>query len=313
MAERHDDARAALGRLTDGGPVDPQDAAAAIWAASRVGDRAVADVLVDALTSFDPVGPDGFVVVDDVPLGHRAYLDGLLCVTIGDLDGADAALTEAVARGDERAPLWGALARVELARLRWTATDVLTVEDPCRTAGIDDARRLALAARTFFVAGGYRHLVGTTADLFGDPLLSDRAEPRLGHLVEDASWLVGFGAQPPVRVSATKGLLALRHLIEHRDRAVTAVELDVVLDGGDHRALDHEALLAAVEAGEMAESDLRPRLLDGRARSRTSKLLRRTIDRIGDDHAVLARHLVATIQTGYACRYVADPAIRWRS
>ncbi|MBX3313139.1 MAG: hypothetical protein KF906_02365 [Actinobacteria bacterium] len=314
VADRHADARAALARVVAEGPLDAQDLVAAIWAMSRVGDPPGARVLAGALDGpDDPSGADGFVVVDDVPLAHRALLDGLLAVAAGDLTTADDRLTEAVAGGDARAPLWGALARVELARVRWTTADLLPSDDARRTAAIDDARRLALAARTFFVAGGYRHLVSTTADLFGEPRPSDRAEPRLGHLVEGSTWLVGFGAQPPVRVPATKGLLALRHVVEHRDRAVTAVELEVVLDGGDHRMLDHEALLAEVGAGDADVAALRSRLADPRARSRITKLLRRTIDRLGEDHAVLAAHLAGSVQTGYACRYRADPAVRWRT
>lgn len=309
---RHDDARAALAQVGADGPVDTQDAAAAAWATSRVGDPETARTVEAALADVDP-GPGGFVTVDDVPLAHRSFLDGLLAIAQGDLATADERFTEAVDGGDARAPLWGALARVELARVRWTTIDVAPYDDARHGAGADDARRLALAARTFFVAGGYRHLMSRTGDLFGDSTATDGAEPRLGHLVEGSTWSVGFGAQPPVRVAPTKGLVAVRHLIEHRDRVVTAAELDIVLDGGDHRVLDQGALVAAIQEGTTDATDLRTRLVDPRARSRTSKLLRRTIDRLGEEHSVLARHLASSVRTGYACRYVADPAVHWRT
>lgn len=310
---RADDARAVLATLRPAGAgtgMDVQDLAAGAWAASRVGEPRVADALG---ADVPDGGDDGFLVVDDVPLGHRSYVRGLLAVTRGDLDAAEALLRDAVEQGDRRAPLWGALARVELARVRWTVTDLLGADDD-RRSGVDEARRIALAARTFFVAGGYRHLVSTTAGLFGAPQAGDGAEPRLGHLVEQpTTWTVGFGSQPPVRVRPTKGLLAVRHLVEHRDRPVAAVELDRVIDGEDPGELAPDALLAAVAAGELAEEDLRPALLDPRARSRVTKLLRRTIDRLGDEHETLRRHLAGSVRTGYVCRYEADPAITWRT
>lgn len=320
------EAHQALAEVSEHGPADAQDAFAAIWAASRVGGPPVDT----SNRSWAADGEDGFITVEGVPIGHVSFADGLAAVQRGDLDAAAARLEAAVAAGDRRAPLWGALARVELARVRWTIADLLTADDPDRPATIDDARRLGLSARTFFVAGGYRHLTSTTAGLFGtcttgadDPDRPPvprrnargahaRAEPRLGHLIEGPTWTVGFGAAPPVAVRPSKGLIALRHLVEEPGRAVAAVELDLVVDGEDPDDLGHDALLAAVASGEADESSLRPRLLDPRARSRTSKLLRRTIERLGDDHPVLGRHLALTIRTGYACRYDGDPAITWR-
>lgn len=339
VAGRPADARRALAEVVLSGPVDVQDAFAAAWAASRVGGPAIDLSLVGASTGpphdagADP--SDGFVSVDGVPIGHVAFADGLAAVHRGDLTAATDSFAVAVAEGDRRAPLWGALARVELSRVRWTVVDLLPLADPGRPAAIDEARRLGLSARTFFVAGGYRHLVSTTAGLFGRVEVEGsgsaaaaragqgadhgaalgshaRAEPRLGHLVEGTSWIVGFGAAPPVKVRASKGLVALRHLLLEPGRAVAAVELDLVIDGEDPAELGHDALLAAVASGEAGESELRPRLLDPRARSRTSKLLRRTIERLRDDHPVLAQHLAMTVRTGYACRYDGDPAITWR-
>lgn len=337
VAGRLPEARRSLVEVAGSGPVDAQDAFAAAWASSRVGGPAI-----DLATVASSTGPpddaghrpgDGFVSIDGVPIGHVAFADGLAAVHQGDLTAAADSFAIAVAAGDRRSPLWGALARVELSRVRWTMVDLLPLGDPGRPAAIDEARRLGLSARTFFVAGGYRHLMSTTAGLFGRVEAEGsgaaaeagagagrgahggshaRAEPRLGHLVEGPSWTVGFGAVPPVEVRPSKGLVALRHLLLEPGRAVAAVELDLVIDGEDPVELGHDALLAAVASGEADESELRPRLLDPRARSRTSKLLRRTIERLRDDHPVLAQHLAMTVRTGYACRYDGDPAITWR-
>lgn len=294
VAGRSDEARAALDSIERNGPSDLQDLAAAAWAASRVGGARVADVLTAALGSADP---DRFLTVGDVPVAHHALVVGLLAAARGDVEDAEVHLSAAADGGDRRAPLWGALARVEQSRVRWTLADLVPVEDPGRADAIETSRRLALAARTFFAAGGYRHLVSTTAALFGDAPEVDRAEPRLGHLIEDDHWSVGFGAQPPVSVRASKGLLAVRRLVT-AGRPVPAVELEAFLDGADPIPFSPESL-----AG---------RLRDPRARSRTSKLLHRTVDRLTGVHPVLARHLGATIATGWVCDYRGDPSITWR-
>ncbi|MCB0978266.1 MAG: hypothetical protein KDB02_12490 [Acidimicrobiales bacterium] len=305
---RNREAHDLLLSVADAGFVDEQDRMAAIWAASRVGGPTVLEVLASPEHDLQ----DGFVSHDGIPLGPQALAAGLLATIRGDLDEASTCLGEAVTVGDRRAPVWGALARVELSRVKWTAADLLPLSDRGRATVVDEARRLALAARTFFVAGGYRHLVRSTASLFGSAEALDRAEPRLGHLVEGDVWSVGFGASPPVTVPTSKGLLALRHLLRNPGRQVPAMELDVVADGGDPERIDASRLRAELEAGELEASELHRLLLDPTARSRTSKLLRRTVDRLGKAHPVLGRHFAATVRTGYACSYEGDFGVVWR-
>jgi hypothetical protein len=269
-----------------------QGAVASTWAASRVGPAEVLDELGPLIESSS----DEFLVDGDVPLGPRATSSGLLAAARGDLAVAVRDLGGAVLAGDRRAPVWGAVARLELARV--LRSSAVRGED--EVAG----RRALVAARTFFAAGGYEHLRHRIEELDGTPRPVDVAVPRLGHLVPGSAWTVGFGVQPPVAVPTSTGLRALRHLIAHRDRDVLAVELDAVLS--EVPVPDLHALADALDAGGHRA------LMDDRARTRVSKSLRRTIARLGDAHALLGQHLAHTVRTGYRCRYEGGPGIAWR-
>ena len=94
-----------LRRLTDG------EALVAAWAVSRCGSASRAHDLLDRLT----VVADDFVV-DPVPYGPVALGIGQLHGVLGQVDDALEALRRAVSVADGRLPMWGALARVELAR-----------------------------------------------------------------------------------------------------------------------------------------------------------------------------------------------------
>ena len=136
------------------------------------------------------------------------------------------------------------------------------------------------------------------------------AEPAAGHLrPTSAGWEVGFGVEPPVRLAASRGLCVLRHLIATAGRPVLAVELERIADGAPPLALgedDVRLLLLGVDL-----DTLRAELLDDRARSRISKLLRRTVGRLADQHATLGRHLRSAVTTGRTCRYTAPPGVAW--
>lgn len=272
--------------LTSPGAV--QGLAAATWAVSRVGPASAAEVLRARVDSL----PDGFVLDGELPLAPKAQLIGLLLAAQGELDGARAELDAAVRTGDARSPLWGAIARVELARVLRCAQLV------DGGATWDEVSAPLHAACTFFSASGCRHLERTARALLDAPESGALTAPALGWFVEGARWTVGLGVQAPVQVEATKGLLALRHLIEHRDRTVPSVELSAVLDG------------AAPRAG--ADGASHDDLFDERSRTRVSKLLRRTIDRITQVHPLLGAHLAARVETGYGCRYVAESEVHWR-
>jgi hypothetical protein len=272
--------------LTSPGAV--QGLAAATWAISRVGPSSAAEVLRVGVDSL----PDGFVLDGELPLAPKAQLVGLLLAAQGDLDGARAELDAAVRTGDARSPLWGAIARVELARVLRCAQ----VVDGRATA--DEVSAPLHAACTFFVASGCRHLERTARALLDAPAPDALTAPSLGWFVEGARWTVGLGVQAPVQIEATKGLLALRHLIEHRDRTVPSIELSHVLDGAAPRP--------GVDAGSPDD------LFDERSRTRVTKLLRRTIDRITQVHPLLGAHLAARVETGYGCRYGAQSEVHWR-
>lgn len=297
----------------------PQGLAAATWAASRVGPSDVLDGLRQELEACD----DGFLLDGDVPLTTTHALAGLIAAASGDLDSARRHLDAAIVEGDRRAPLWGALARVEQVRVLQTAAAVAPDDTGSSGAGSSKAesadaaaRRALMSASTFFVAGGYRHLAEVTAALAGSPRRRVIAQPRLGHLVRGETWTVGFGVQPPVDVDDRRGLHALRYLIEHRQRRVPAVELAAAMDGasvGDPLRVALEVLDAGTDLAEAELSTaLRAVLLDDTVRSRVTKLLRRTITTLATSHSTLAAHLEASVTTGYACRYDADPSVEWR-
>ena len=84
-----------------------QGMAATAWAVSRVGHRGVATALGSQLIG------GGFLFEGDVPVAPVALARGLVSVATGRLDQADVHLIEAIETGDRRAPVWGALARLE--------------------------------------------------------------------------------------------------------------------------------------------------------------------------------------------------------
>lgn len=287
--------------LSERGPDDdgPQDLAAAVWAASRVGSSAV----IDALTAQVAQLPEGFVTAGDLPLCPRAQLEGLLAASRGDLPEGARRLQQAVDAGDLRAPVWGALARLELGRV-------------LRAGGTTDprARRVLTSAATFFGAGGYQHLAARARACQQPAKTIDAAAPGLGHLVPGARWSVGFGVVPVVEVAETKGLRAVAHLVANGHRSVTAVELDRVLAGGPTGGC---ARLDPDEVEQLLHSDREPTevhalVMDDRVRSRISKLLSRTIAKLGDVHPALATHLTETVSTGYLCRYSPPSGVVWR-
>lgn len=297
-----DAARALLAeRIADdaAGGWTPQGLAAAVWAASRVGPHDAPAVLCSELgPAADGVLVDGFLVDGDVPLAPVAQLRGLLAAASGDLDAAADELRDAAVVGDARAPVWGALARLELARV---------------LVGTDDdvgVRAALSSARTFFAAAGYAALLGRCDELVAAPDPLAIAAPRLGHLVAGQRWTVGFGVEPAVDVAATKGMVALAHLIRCRDRQVPAIEIDHVLAGRPSAELVDE--LRVLASADDPDRMLTDRLSDDAARSRVTKLLRRTVASLGEQHRLLGTHLQASVSTGHLCSYDADAAVRWR-
>ncbi len=283
-----------------------QGLAAAIWTASRVGSPEVLERLSAELGVFDA----GFVVDGDVPLGARSMFEGLLLAATGQLSGANERLSEAARMGDERAPVWGALARVELGRVRSTLADLAGGE-----AVRQDARRSLLTAQTFFAAGGFVHLATVARALMSPAAPVDAAVPGLGHLRLEQTWWAGFGVEPPRSVRKGKGLLALQYLIKHNGRRVPAVEIERVLNGESPTPLD-QALIEQLMESQFADSgyadEVRRQLFDDRARSRVSKLLSRTMQRLSGEHRLLGEHLLDSIETGFACRYNPQTPIIWR-
>lgn len=272
--------------------LEPQELAAAAWVAARIGTAPTAVALLDALAGL----PD-FLATDDVPLGPKALVEGPLVAATGDLERARARLAEAVTAGDARAPLWGALARMELARVAACAGAV-----PCTDEAHDHGQAVAQlvgAAGLFFRAGGHRALLERTQRILdpGDP--SPLGAPTTGRLRPGRRWRVGFGVTGDVSVRNAKGLVALRHLVQHPGRTVPALVLDRLAGVDDPGELD--ALADALHDAD--EAAIRDRLMDDGVRSRVGKLLTRTIARLDDAHPLLGAHLRATVHTGHSCRY----------
>lgn len=339
----------------------PQGLAAATWSASRVSATALLDSLEAGIATVAEEATGEFWIQDGTPLCTESALRGLLAVATGDLEQAVSHLEDAVAQGDRRAPMWGALARMELARVQLTMALAVTGVGSATSEGTHGAvsrhaaacRNLGVA-RTFFASGGYEHLSALAAELMqltGSPTAEcsedDRcpppefcggghqhgpAEPTLGVLApevfsSESLWTVGFGVQPPRDVATRKGLVALRHLIANRDRQVPAVEIAAVLEGTSNEAdptwiptnpvlPEVLAELDRLRCNELADPSelsaaLRQLVYDNRERSRVTKLLRRTISGLADDHRSLAAHLDHHVRTGYLCCYSAPPQVRW--
>lgn len=288
LAGRHLEASTALDRI-DVEASALVDVAAAAWAASRVGGPTVAPLLA----RLDRGGPE--FLDDEIPAGPRRLYTGMLHAARGELPTAIAELTAAAAVGDARAPLWGALCRLELGRVLRTAEAV-------PLAGAPPSAPVLTAARTYFLAGGYRSLAARVeAASSATTAVLDPGRPGS----------IGFGVQPASGIRSTKGLLALAHLIENEHRVVSAAELALVVDGGDAAAIaavTSEAWISratddeAWQSGEYLDS-IRAVLFDDTTRSRMTKLLRRTIVNLSQVHQLAARHLDASVVTGYGCRY----------
>jgi len=289
------DARQALARV-DVATAPIADIAAAAWAASRAGGPTVATILerLDAEASE--------FLDDGLPIGPRRMYMGLLHAASGDLGLAIDELGKAVVVGDHRAPLWGALCRLELGRVLRTAEAV--------PFDASSAAPVLTAARTFFVAGGYRSLLGR---------VEHANAPVRATLEVERQSPVSFGVQPEVVIRSSKGLVALRHLVTNGHRVVTAAELAQVVDGGDGSRIAAMASAAwmsgdteidPLDAG--ASEMIRSMFFDDTTRSRVTKLLRRTITSLSESHRLMAAHLGASVVTGHGCRYrPAGAAIQW--
>lgn len=290
--------------------LEPQELVAMAWTAARVGPIDVIPPLLGRFATADEFLTDGAL-----PLGPRPTLVGQLHAAHGDVERGVAELEHGIVVGDARAPIWGALARLELARVLLCLGAIDPTRDTSRIGG------LLTSASTFFRAGGYRALLHRCDDL----TRPDRAagSPLVGELNDCGHWFVGFGVMPTVELRASKGLAALRHLIECAPRAAPALELDRVVNGDDHAAI--AAMMTAelgadtAPVGEVADvegiaADLRGLLFDDAVRSRISKLIHRTIARLDTHHPVLGAHLRHTVHTGHICRYepIGDHPVRWR-
>ncbi|MHB1138174.1 MAG: hypothetical protein ACYC2O_04400, partial [Microthrixaceae bacterium] len=165
VAGRPAEARAVLGEAV-AEAVTPQCVAAAVWTASRVGEPDHLSVLAARLADL----PGPFVIDEGVPIMPTAVLRGLLAAARGELDVAASLLRAGVADGDLRAPVWGARARLELARVLASLRDDLPaghgvgapaghgVGQSAARAEIESERAGALAAALVcFTAAGYRH------------------------------------------------------------------------------------------------------------------------------------------------------------
>lgn len=264
------------------------DVAAAAWASSRVGGPTVTSMLARLLDH-----PSEFLD-DDIPFGPRGMYAGMLRAAQGELHAAIEELTVAVSVGDARAPLWGALCRLELGRVLRTA-EAVPIADVARAAPV------LTAARTFFGAGGYRSL----SERVGEASGAVRAQLEVGRPTR-----VGFGVEPGREIRSSKGLIALAHLVQNAHRVVSASELACVVDGGDPSsvaAMTSEASRSGstdldVEDCETTE-EIRAVLFDETTRSRVTKLLRRTISNLSESQPSVGAHLAASVVTGYGCRY----------
>ncbi|MEO0495293.1 MAG: hypothetical protein AAF081_17945, partial [Actinomycetota bacterium] len=269
---------------------------AGAWAVSRVGSAPLASAFLARLAD-EPA----MLLAGDVPLGPRALAEGPLLAAAGDLRGAADRLRDAIEAGDRRAPLWGALARTELARVLRCRAAVDAASDDDLHASI---RRLEQSALLFFRAGGYAALA-SRLEPDPQPAVDLIGSPMVGVLVAGDWWTVGFGVMAPVEVPASKGLLALRHLVRSPGRPTPVSALDRIADGAEAALVLSPSDQAAVEA-------LRP---DDATRSRVGKLLGRTRDRLAEIHPLLGAHLRATLTLGDLPRYdpPADPAVWWRT
>lgn len=293
VASGHPDLARTLLDEFDVARVSVQELAAVSWAVSRVGPAGLARALLDLVESR----AEKFLV-DEVPLGPTKSLVGLLRSTLGDLDGAVEAFEEAAFVGDARAPVWGALARLELSRV-WRCRAAVA-DRSAATEALGAAEQYTLAARTFLIAGGYQALIER----------ANHDAAVVGTFLQGDRWTVGVGVEPAVTIRSSKGLSLLHYLLANRGRAVSAVELKGVLDGADAGELAALASVKLLGKGDANGSDvtteLREVLFDDAVRSRVSKLVNRTITKVAKSHRLLGSHLASAVSTGHACQY--EPA-----
>lgn len=288
---------ARLLRQVDVAGAELADLAAAAWAASRVGGPVVPALLarLDAETSEFLDG--------EIPAGPRRMFVGMLHGASGDISRAVHELEAAVAVGDARAPLWGALGRLELGRVLRTAASI-------PVPGTRPAEPVLAAARTFFLAGGYRWLLHRVEAASG---------PVEARIEFTGPSRVGLGVQPAAEVRSGKGLVAIAHLVSNADRVVSAAELAAIVDGRDASdvvAFATDALMATESDFDVdvdVSRSIRSVLFDEATRSRITKLLRRTIESLSSSHRLVGEHLAASVVTGHGCRYRATGApVTWR-
>jgi hypothetical protein len=282
--------------------LEPQDVAATAWAISRVGPADLAAPLLDIIQRER----GDFLHAGEIPLGPKATTVGILQATLGRVEPAAGSLAEAVMVGDARAPIWGALARLEQARVALCAEAAGVSLPRCNVGAARLAENAITSARTFFLSGGYQSLLLRVEGLVGPPLSpagdgSEWLRPAVAHLIPGRQWTVGFGVQPPVPIRRSKGLMALHHLIENRHRVVSALELDRAVNGGDTEAVAR--LSEGLDIDSASAVGIHAQLIDERVRSRVSKLIHRTISKLEADHRLLAVHLARSVSTGYGCRY----------
>lgn len=302
LAGLPDDARAILDDAPPAAAWSNRSLASGSWAISRVGGPQLAAVEA-VLAGLGSTG--GFLCEGEVPLGPVGMFVGMLAAASGDLERGVGCLRDAAHVGDERSPSWGARARHELVRV---LHDASADGDPAMAA---DCEAMRTTARMFYVSTGYDHERARLDAIGARAPHPSLAIAGCGVLAPGSTWTVGFGVQPPVAVRQSKGLAAIHHLIRNRHRRMPAVELDAVLHPDAERRLAAlEADIAgAVESG--GEAELRALLHDDQVRSRVSKLIRRTIARLREDHRRLGDHLDAMVETGHSCAYGGDDRIRW--
>jgi hypothetical protein len=229
----------------------------------------------------------------EIPAGPRRMFVGMLHGASGDISRAVDELEAAVVVGDARAPVWGALSRLELGRVLRTASSI-------PVPGTRPAEPVLAAARTFFLAGGYRSLLGR---------LETASDPVEARLELGPPSRVGFGVQPVAEVKAGKGFVAIAHLVTNAHRVVSAAELAAIVDGRDASDVVAitEALLVGtdsdLDAGVDVGGDIRSVLFDETTRSRITKLLRRTVAALSSTHRLVGEHLASSVVTGHGCRY----------
>ena len=133
--------------------------------------------------------------------------------------------------------------------------------------GTRPAEQVLAAARTFFLAGGYRSLLQHV----------EAASGPVSAVIELGSPArVGFGVQPAVEVKPGKGLVAIAHLVTNAERVVSAAELAAIVDGRDASdivAITTQSFLGVdsdLDAGVDVGRAVRSVLFDEATRSRTT-------------------------------------------